>query len=75
MIAVVDATGLKSTYVSLVLNKKIPLEDMILICGHINLQHYHGQLDRVFHFLICDVTPGLMAPLPAGFDYADSLVI
>jgi hypothetical protein len=29
----------------------------------------------VFHFLLCSVSPGLIAPLPSGFAHADSLLL
>jgi hypothetical protein len=58
-----------------VVGKKIPLEDLILICGHVNLGHYHKDISKVFHFLVCEVTLGSAALFPEGFDFADSLLL
>ena len=47
----------------------------MFVCGHINLESYHRDLSKVFHFLICEVAPGSIAHFSEGFDYADSLLL
>lgn len=61
--ALVDTTDLKSDFKTMVVNKTIPMEDLIVICGHINLNHYHQKVSKVFSFLICEVVLGQIAIL------------
>lgn len=73
--AIVDTTDLKYTFKSSVIEKKIPLEDVIFICGHWNLDRHHRDLNKPFSFLICELALGNIAPFQEDSPLADSLLI
>lgn len=73
--AIVDTTDLKHHFKSSVIEKRIPLSDVVFICGLLNLNRYHLELKKPFHFLICEVALGNIVPVESDSEFADSLLL
>jgi len=59
---VLQATDFNKDYIDKVVNKTIPLEDIVLYCGHVNI-HPKIQPNKVFTFLLGRVRLGRMGTL------------
>lgn len=55
--AVINATDFGKEYIERVRNKTVPLEDLMVFCGHVNI-HSQSQPNKIFTFLLGRVALG-----------------
>ena len=72
--AVINATDFAKDYIDKVRSKTIPLEDLMVFCGHVNI-HSHSQPNKIFTFLLGRVALGRRGTTRDDVTRLDSILI
>jgi hypothetical protein len=72
--AVINATDFGKDYIDRVRNKTIPLEDLMVFCGHVNI-HSQSQPNKSFTFLLGRVALGRRGTTRDDVTRLDSILI
>lgn len=71
---IIQTTDFNKDYIERVTSKSIPLEDLILYCGHVNI-HPNIKPNKVFTFLMGKANLGRMGTLKEDVTQLDSMLI
>lgn len=74
--ATINITDFSKEYHRQVQDKQVPLEDLILYAGHVNIHRYSNQPYKIFTFLFCKLCLGTAAsPTTLKVENCDSIMI
>jgi hypothetical protein len=70
--AAINITDFSKEYYNKIVERQVPLEELVVQAGHINIHKFSSQPYKIFTFLMCRVWLGTISSSPSGAPDCDS---